>query len=117
MIDIPDGLLLRLYRHTYSEATSYFRDPIGHAIWEEIKDLDGGAFREVVDELEADNARQYEAEVARSIADKEAAELSRHSSNDHYPLCPRFKDPLSHSGCECDDERIWDDLQPPFDGE
>lgn len=68
MIDIPDGLLLRLYRHTYSEATSYFRDPIGHAIWEEIKDLDGGAFREVCYEIEAEEARQYETELSRHSA-------------------------------------------------
>lgn len=64
MIDIPNDLLLRLYRHTYNEATSYFRDPIGHAIWEEIKELNGGAFRDVCDEIEAaEISRQYAAMV------------------------------------------------------
>jgi hypothetical protein len=53
-MNIPIDLLLRLYQHTYNEATSHFRDPIGHAIWEEIKELDYGAFNGVLtDEIEA----------------------------------------------------------------
>lgn len=64
-MNIPIDLLLRLYRHTYNEATSHFRDPIGHAIWEEIKELNYGAFDGVLDdEIEvAELSRQYVAMV------------------------------------------------------
>lgn len=64
-MNIPIDLLLRLYQHTYNEATSHFRDPIGHAIWEEIKELDYGAFNGVLaDEIEAaEISRQYAALV------------------------------------------------------
>jgi len=40
----------------------------GHAIWEEIKELDGGAFREVCYEIEAEEARQHETELSRHSA-------------------------------------------------